>query len=192
MAHPSRIENVNKTCSILNLTQNKVVFDDRTDGGDAMYTALKTWSLPLEKQYTHRLVLQDDIELCNNFRLIVEKIAASNPDNIISLFHELNYFRKEKYIPLRRLYGCGILMPVKYIENFINYVNENRYKDDKSIENFKHDTFAIYSFALINKIKMLDTNPSLLQHIGDNSLIDPTWEIRKYNYFIKDIGIDGW
>jgi hypothetical protein len=77
MAHPMRKDNVLKTLRTLNLSPSVVSWDDRPadKGGDAIYTARKAWTCPLPLDCTHRVVLQDDILLCDNFKKYAELAA---------------------------------------------------------------------------------------------------------------------
>ena len=87
MAHPSRRNNVLSILKQLNMDESIVVYDDRPNGGDALYTSRKAWLSPMPVDKTHRLVLQDDILLCDNFINIVHDIIRTLPDKVISLFN---------------------------------------------------------------------------------------------------------
>jgi hypothetical protein len=57
MAHPSRKDNIKQIQQQLNLSDDSIFWDDRENGGDAMYTAKKAWSSPIPEGCTHRLVI---------------------------------------------------------------------------------------------------------------------------------------
>ena len=61
MAHSSRRDMVMRLLKQLDMGEEIVVWDDREDGGDAIYTAEKAWRSPLSPGITHRVVIQDDV-----------------------------------------------------------------------------------------------------------------------------------
>lgn len=184
-----------KILDVLSLSEENVVWDDREKGGDAMYTAKKAWNLPIPDECTHRLVLQDDIEICDNFIEIIEKISKNHFNEIISFFHCEEYNNKSRYIHAKRLWGCAIMMPKHlvpkcwtYIENILE---EPWIKRDGLEFIALHDNDCIMLWAIKEQIPVINTIPSLVQHIGDNSLVGFT-EIRISKDFIKIPPIIGW
>lgn len=172
MAHPSRRENVLKILSELNLDESIVAWDDREKLGDAMYTAKKAWLAPVPPGCTHRLVLQDDIEVCDNFLMLADIVAEQNKDCIISFFHCEKYDTDEPYQDIKVMWGCGIMMPVDIMEtvwNYIDYMGKhpNLFKEHDLLK----DTNSIKIAATNNNIPIKNTVPSLVQHIGDTSLV---------------------
>lgn len=172
MAHPSRKSTVIEILKELNLPEEVVSWDDRENGGDAMYTARKAWQFPIPEGCTHRLVLQDDIEVCNSLCEIIESIAICHPDEIVTLFHCETYSSDKRYEEISKIYGCGIMIPVKLLDDLWYFVDN---EIDKWIANAneiaKIDTNCILAWSIIKKIPKITTVPSLLQHIGDISLV---------------------
>jgi hypothetical protein len=194
MAHPSRRENVIKILSKLSLQEDVVIWDDRENGGDAMYTAKKAWTSPVPNGCTHRLVLQDDIEICDNFIDIVEQISKKNTSQIVSLFHCEKYEDNIRYISTRRLWGCAIIMPVSFIPlcwEYIEHIPEKPWCGDNAETIMRHDNDCIALWSIDNSIPVINTIPSLVQHIGDNSLVGIK-EIRIAQDFIKSPPLTGW
>lgn len=70
----------------LNLTDEHIIYDDRPEGGNAMYTVKKAWRDPLTEGETHRVVLNEDVEVCDNFTQICEQIAQAQSDCCFVLF----------------------------------------------------------------------------------------------------------
>ena len=176
MAHPSRAEHVQKMLNQLGLPDSIVVWDDRPQGGDAMYTARKAWSLPLPDDCTHRLVLQDDLELCDNFVQIAEQISNRHPTYAISL---INFNKKPKnpdhvfpYYLTSILSGCAIMLPKDVIQPCMEWCKT------ASEEVALHDDLSISCYCLKHGVIMITTSPSLVQHLNHASLLPYkyTWE----------------
>lgn len=190
MAHPSRKNNVMKILSELSLSEEVVAWDDREHDGDAMYTAQKAWNSPIPEGCTHRLVLQDDIELCNNFLEIIDSISKAHSSQIISLFHCEAYSDGIKYASTRRLWGCAVMMPIEFIPlcwQYIAHIPEEPWGKDM----IRHDNNCIMMWAINNNIPVINTVPSLVQHIGDESLVGFK-EKRIAQDFVKSPPLIGW
>lgn len=172
MAHPSRIDNVNQTLSKLSLQEDIVSWDDRENGGDAIYTAHKAWTSPIPSNATHRLVLQDDIEICNDFITIAEMVADKHNNQVVSFFHCEEYPENSRYNKTQKIWGCAVMLPIHMVKpcwDFIEYM-----KTRPEIYNecyLKHDTVAMRMWAEKHEISVINTSPSLVQHIGDISLV---------------------
>lgn len=164
MAHPSRRENVLKILEQLNMDESIVTYDDRENGGDALYTARKTWLTPVPPDKTHRLVLQDDVLLCDNFISIVHDVVNTLKDDVITLFNPIpNNLIKDKeccYKRFERLSGCAIIMPVLYIDKCWEWI-------DAHCEDNKCDDLLITEYCKKHYIKTFTTIPALVQHLGD-------------------------
>lgn len=172
MAHPSRKENVLKILSQLKMDESIVVYDDRgLDKADALYTAKKTWLSPIsDPLVTHRIVLQDDTLLADNFLRKCNDIICTIPDNPVTLFNTLrkdSFEVKNKtsvYFTAPEVNGVCIIMPIQYIQPCWQWIDENPFClcDDIMIDRyFSHIKKQIYTVV-----------PCLVQHIGgNNSLI---------------------
>lgn len=193
MAHPSRQKNVERILSALSLPEDIVSWDDREHGGDAMYVARKAWTQPIPEGCTHRLVLQDDVDVCDNFLSIAEKVAQNNTNQIVSFFHCEKYPDDVRYIRTRMLWGCAVMMPVNHVIlcwDYIEHIPEQpwyRYAGDI----LRHDDNCIVAYAVENQIPMINTVPSLVQHIGDDSLVGIK-EKRISQDFVKSPPVVGW
>lgn len=168
MAHSSRRDNVLKICKQLNMDESIVVYDDRENGGDALYTARKAWLTPIKEGITHRLVLQDDVLLCDNFLDIVSDVINTMKDKVISLFNlvpiELTKNKECCYRKFETLSGTAIIMPVVYIKNCWDWI-------DKHCGECKHDDLMIAEYCKKHYIDMYTTIPSLVQHLGDTEYL---------------------
>ena len=174
MAHPSRADNVKVMLQDLKLSDEIVVWDDRINGGDAMYTARKAWLYPITDGCTHRIVLQDDAELCDGFLTIVEKVAEKYDDSIVSFFHMETYVGNNRYEQCNLGGGIALMMPVKMIYQFFDYVDKGIYMHctrDLAERILKADTISIRSWMKHEHIPCVTTVPSLVQHLGNVSLV---------------------
>ena len=173
MAHPSRRENVMKMLQALNLSEDVVAWDDRPGKNDAMYTARKAWTAPIIDGYTHRLVLQDDGELCDNFLEIAEQVAAKHPREIVSFMHEGEIPGDGRYRSHVFSVGVALMIPVLLLDDLWWFV-DNRLPVvalPNLHEIIKHDTTCIRYWLRYRHIPCITTVPSLVQHIGDESLV---------------------
>jgi hypothetical protein len=151
----------------LGLDISYVVLDDRgfAGGGDAWYNAKRAWLSPVPEGVTHRLVLQDDVMVCDNFLKICNKIINVFPDVIFTLYGgtwiKPQYRKNDSpYVNVR---GCGIggvatIIPVEHISKMMVW-------SDKVLgEDYKHDDGRIGFYALCNGVKILGTIPDLTDH----------------------------
>ena len=167
----------------LQLSNDDVYYEDRLNGGLALYTAKKAWLAPIEDGETHRVVFPDDVDVCNGFKDICEKIVKTHPDCIISLplwrgrkkCKELENLHSP-YVKTNLVIGWGIIMPIKYIDDCFSYIKEE-FNDDIA------DDYGIQLWAQKNRIPIISTIPCLVQHLGDISLLDPSLPIRQSAYF---------
>lgn len=173
MAHPSRRENVTKMLQALGLSEVIVAWDDRPGKNDAMYTARKAWTAPIPDGCTHRLVLQDDGELCEGFLEIAEQVAAKHPQEIVSFMHEGEVPGEGRYRPHVFSVGVALMIPVALLDDLWWFV-DNRLPVvalPHLREIIKHDTTCIRYWLRYRHIPCITTVPSLVQHIGDESLV---------------------
>lgn len=182
----------------LNLSKENVIYDDRPNGGLVMYTFQKAFMQPLDNDITHRLCIPDDMIVCNDFINITNKIIEAQPDKIICLFpycfHEHEDLYEKVYSPYIKnngiVTGNGIILPVQYINPFFEWVHKV-FK-----ENFDEarEEWCLYKWAELNNIQIINTIPSLVQHIGDDygtTLPYPTGKKnRKTGFFMQNIPAD--
>lgn len=164
MAHKSRKENVQKLQEELALPDEAVVWDDRKDGGDALYTARKAWLAKMPAECTHRVVLADDAEVCEGFREIVETLAKNHPEEIFTLYHPSAFVPGAPVANVcsRMAFGVGIMLPKQLIKPV--FENPIRPEDDMSV------TF----YAIARGLRILTPMPSIVQHLNLPSLLGST------------------
>lgn len=173
----------------LDLPDEHIIWDDRPQGGNAMYTVKKAWRDPLEEGETHRVVLNEDVEVCNHFHSICEQIAQTHPDCAMVLFTTaLDGRGYDEYVRNLQtpyvdhaigLFGCAIMLPTARIGECFGWIEQNC---DPDI----WDNAGILAWLRHCGLPIRTTMPLLVQHIGDDSLVDPTMPIRRSERFEMD------
>ena len=179
MATKWRRENVLALCDQLGLDESRDVFyDDRPNGGDAMYTAEKAWLLPSEEGVTHRLLLQDNAIVNPHLAEAMDRIVNELPDALVTLctYNDLCQFDikptidRVTYVWLKNncmTGGKGLCMPLKHIDSFVQWRRSN-------FPTYPHDDAALFCWCQLNEIdrycivpNLVSTHPrlkSLLKH----------------------------
>lgn len=174
MAHPSRAENVAKIREALNLPEDAISWAVMDGSSSPMATARMAWNAPIPDGCTHRIVIQDDAEICNGFLCIAEKAAAKHPDEIVTFFHMGELPDGERYQEYMLSVGVALMLPVKLIAKFFHYIDNDihRYCAKELLPDLlKADTSCMRSWARNRHIRCVTTVPTLVQHIGDESLV---------------------
>jgi hypothetical protein len=175
MGVPQRMGFIRDMLKQLESDQSIVAFDDRPKGGCGMYTARKCWLAPVPEGVTHRLVLQDDLDLCDGFKEIVEQIVGTWPKAFITLFSALVRFEHKKIqspyvlVPGSSCYGPAIVLPVEQVSECFAWIDKHL-----GLE-YPHDDRAISEFAIMHRIPIITTIPSTVQHLA------PTASLLGYN-----------
>lgn len=73
----------------LQLPAGDIIYDERPGGGYAFPILKKAWLDPFAEGETHRVVLNDDLELCDDFINICNQIAKAQPNSIVSFFQHI-------------------------------------------------------------------------------------------------------
>lgn len=170
MAVKPRRKMVLSMCEKLGLSEEDcVIYDDRPYGGGTLYTCRKCWESPVPEDATHRLVLQDDVLLCDNFVEIMNEIVNTHPEFIFTLFCPRlrleDAVSNSPYIIIKgcNTWGPGNMMPVSYIKPLFEFVDAELGKD------FLFDD-GIYSWwAKREGIYIASTIPSTVQHLCPTS-----------------------
>lgn len=122
---------------------------------------------------THRVVLQDDVEVCDGFRPAVEAAIAAQPARLLALFvggrpveHALALYRASdkghSWAELRPDRWCpavALCWPVEMIEPFLHYVEMQRWP-----AGFRADDEMIGRWLRTQGQGALATVPSLVEH----------------------------
>lgn len=178
-AVPERKEMVEKNQKILSIPDDHIVWDEKHEG--VLASAKKAWGIKTDKPYV--MVLNDDVELCNDFITYCEKIVNVHPDAVISLFPSQfrrrnqvrNRERTSPYISTNEVFGLAVIMKTDYVKQCLD-----------SWSNDVGDDVNITHWANENGIQIITTLPSIVQHIGDESIQDPTRGVVRTDFFNPD------
>jgi len=125
---------------------------------------------------THRLVIQDDVQVCPGFVEAARRAIAAQPDQLVS-FYVGGYPREganavyaacdrdEHWATLPRGWICPALAlawPVEFIEPFLAYVDRQNWP-----ERFRADDEIIARWLRVTQRAVLATVPSLAEHPDD-------------------------
>ena len=186
VASHQREEMVENLREALGLTDQDIFYDERTETGNPYLAVKQTWLLPHEEGVTHRVVLNDDVQVCNGFKQIIEQMTQSHPDCAFSLFtmafdgESYNDFISGMDSPYIHhdwsMWGCAILLPIGIVEECFNYIDAVFGEDALESQ-------GILSFLKHKQIPVLSTIPVTVQHIGDDSLYDPSLPVRRTTRF---------
>lgn len=155
---------VNNLLTQLGLDESIVFYDD--EGLGCIGNALRVWGAELEDDITHLLVLQDDIEVVNDFLEIVNKCINQFPKAIWGFFnYVLEYSDRKADSPYILMKNCNVkgesmLMPKEYISGYIDFYNKNL----KEL-NYPHDDATCRMYAFVNDIPVFSTIPCLVNNL---------------------------
>ena len=176
---PARMKNISENQKRLGISDEFIFIDEKREG--CVPTAKRAWSYPTDKEFV--LVLQDDVELCDNFMYYVNRIIHAQPDSIISLYStqfsrrsSVNRVPKESpYVQTKILTAQGIIMRTEWCKPCVDSWDDKITGDDTNI--------AIWADK--NNVRILATIPMILQHIGDKSVFDPTRTMGRSEFYMK-------
>lgn len=177
--------------------EGTVVYDDRPNGGGPMYTCRKCWESPIPSGVTHRIVLQDDLLICNDFMKIMNRLVNAQPDFIFSLYCSRlkpeDADTRTPYLVIKgtNAWGQGMLMPIKHIKPMFEFSDRELGGD------FPYDDGVYIWYAIENDIPIATTIPSTIQHLcptestlgyNDRRKVSKVWmgkDISNYNWDSK-------
>lgn len=125
---------------------------------------------------THRLVIQDDVQVCRAFVAAARRAISARPEHLIS-FYVGGYpqesaralfaacDRGEHWVQLPLRWICpalALVWPVEFIEPFLAYVDRQNWP-----ERFRADDEIIARWLRIEHRPVLATVPSLVEHPDD-------------------------
>ena len=167
MAIPKRKTTTEKLCKELKLSYSSIIWDDRPNGGMPRYTAEKAWLSPFGENITHRMVIQDDVEICQDFLQGVYKCLNFLPNEVWSFFSTQtdlreSYFRK---IPYSSLSGQCLVMPKEKILNCWNWINLQH-----DLKELQDDDSCIMQWLFAHNSFAYTTIPSFCQNSKNSSI----------------------
>lgn len=168
--HPKRVELLAPL--LASVPRAQVVADPDPTGYPSPWRTYRECLLqPI--QTTHRVVLQDDVEVCRNFEAVIEKVIAARPLNPVALFvggqprtaieamghacaHEETF---AEYPSDTWLAAVAVLWPTDVIEKIVAWVDKQRWPVE-----FRADDEILGRAARAYQIPLLATVPSLVEH----------------------------
>lgn len=196
MGVKSRMPLIRTLADRLELHPENIVLDDRgpNGGGSAWYNAKRAWSLPFGDA-THRMVIQDDVIVCNDFLSICSTIIEQFPDAAFA-FSGGAWIRtdmRKTDSPYVRLKGScisaqAIILPVQLIHDMIAW------SDDIFGTEYRHDDGRIGWYLAYHNIPTYTVIPSLVEHLQIDSVI-PHHNRKDRNcraWIGEDIGPQDW
>lgn len=172
-SHPARAELAASLQA--RLPGSEVVADPDPDYGKP--NAWRTYRAALEATPAwadHRLILQDDVTLCNGFLEAAEEALAARPDDFVSFYHggkpgDENHPRIDRALSLgdvfvnvnikRYVYAVALSWPTCCIQPILDWINAQNYP-----ALFTADDEIIGRGLRAFDCPVLATVPSLVQH----------------------------
>lgn len=167
MGIPQRMDNIEILKKQLDLTSDDI-FLDIEGKKNPMWTWKQTARVKADDDITHRVIIQDDAILCDDFKQFCEYLVNRFPDAIWMLYNHKDLTNGiPKYVVFRP--GCcmgGVvsIIPIKYINDIIK-LHEDKHSD------FTNDDKFIHYWANNNNVDVFSTFPSVIGTIpGESSL----------------------
>lgn len=146
----------------------QICYDPRGFNGvqDPWGNAKRIWLMEPAVGCTHKLVLQDDIDLVYDFLFYVDKCITFQPNAVWGFF--ISYYLDDVITdnpdtPFVRIRGCrmsgqAILIPNEYVSSIVSDTDAVFGTD------YKHDDNRIGWWCAMNGIPVFTPNPALVQH----------------------------
>lgn len=145
----------------------KVFYDDRLKENrkGTYYTQLKCINDVLDnKSYTHLVLLQDDILLCNDFDKCIQELINYKPYDLWTLFcPRIKNYDVSTDEPYAQIYpantwGQGNLIEINMLKEIIKFREEK-------IPNYIYDDGLYLMYCIENNLPVYTTRVGLLQHL---------------------------
>jgi hypothetical protein len=171
--HPSRAELVAQLLPEFEPLSVDVVSDPQPDGPRATWRTYRRALETTPSTASHRVIIQDDVELCRSFPTVLERAIAARPDRFLVLcvcgdpmpskmavlkahqdgrtFAELNH---DRWVPT-----IALVWPAAMIQPALEFVDAQPWP-----QAFKADDEIVMRIAVGLKIRPLATVPSLVEH----------------------------
>tara|TARA_R100000988_G_C4006326_1_gene172891 strand:+ start:3442 stop:4140 length:699 start_codon:yes stop_codon:yes gene_type:complete len=151
------------------------------------YNARQCWMWGLSTKCTHHLVIQDDVELCEQFIQTVKKCIETYPEHPLGLYANRKICEEAKNQDIRwcqipdGTWGQAIVLPQSMIAKFL------KWEKNHILPNFKWDDSRLAMFLVDQKIPAMCPMPSLVNHAGaDSSIVGNNNKNRKARWFVEN------
>ena len=142
----------------------KVFYDDRPqeERKGTYYTQLKCIEDALNGDYTHLVLLQDDILLVNNFDKCIKELIKFKPYDLWTLFcpriREANTEEPYGQIFPANTWGQGNVIEIGMLKEIMKFREEK-------IPNYIYDDGLYLMYCIENNLPVYTTRVGLLQHL---------------------------
>ena len=142
----------------------KVFYDDRPqeERKGTYYTQLKCIEDALNGDYTHLVLLQDDILLVNDFDKCIKELIKFKPYDLWTLFcpriHEANLEEPYGQIFPANTWGQGNVIEIGMLKEIMKFREEK-------IPNYIYDDGLYLMYCIENNLPVYTTRVGLLQHL---------------------------
>ena len=164
MAFYDRKEMVEAEVEKLKGCDVKVFYDDRPqeERKGTYYTQLKCIEDALNGDYTHLVLLQDDILLVNDFDKCIKELIEFKPYDLWTLFcpriHEANAEEPYGQIFPANTWGQGNVIEIGMLKEIMKFREEK-------IPNYIYDDGLYLMYCIENNLPVYTTRVGLLQHL---------------------------
>lgn len=174
--HPSRADLLWRTAHI----DPEVVSDPFPDSVDKNPWRTYRTAIELTPEWaTHRVIIQDDAELCNDFRWAVEQAVRARPDHILCLFVPTTLRQGARRLleacsndegwcaldPREWVPVVALCWPTALIPEFLQWCDRKMY----TISRHRADDAVVGEFAREKNHAVYATVPSLVEHPDDQT-----------------------
>lgn len=145
-----------------------VLWDDDRKG--VWWNAQRAWGVGIDSGADYHVVLQDDVEVCQNFKPGAQAALSHIPEN-----HPACFFANRRAVLKAKAqglswaliadgsWGQASCLPTRLINDFLGW-------SKRSVrEEFKHDDTRLAMYGLAKGLPFYCTAPSLVEHVGHNS-----------------------
>lgn len=166
MACYERKEMVDAEVAKLDGQDVKVFYDDRPkeERKGTAYTQLACINDVIDKDYTHLVLLQDDILLVNDFHKCIERIVSARPMALWTLFcprikaEDLSFDAPYARIFPANTWGQANIIPINMLHKITAFREEK-------LPNYIYDDGLYLMYCIENGMPVYTTRVSLLQHL---------------------------
>lgn len=178
-----------KTLDRLNLREENIWYDLRETNSEFRkktysWNVAKGWASFLSESCDHCMFMDDDLDFCDDFMNITETMSNTHPDAIVGL---LPLFYNDKVLPKTDspywdaaiVPGACIIIPKKYLKDICDFMFSR-------CDEIEQDDLLIHLWCYYNHIQTITSIPSLIQHMGFQSICDPTKPVVRTQYFDRN------
>lgn len=140
----------------------------------------------LDYNYTHLMLIQDDVLVSNNLYDVVKILISLLPNNPIGIYGNDQIMKKallngHHWVIIRGgAWGQCMILPIDMVKDF------NKWCDTEIMEEYRYDDRRFTQFFIDRKIDSYFTVPSLIQHNTNIKTSEGHHNPSRSNYFIGE------